>query len=127
MNDLSRRASHPAPTTQERSNVTRARLLDVAVRAFAGTSTRDIATAVGLSPAAVYVHFDSKEEVLYQICQRGYDTSLWLVEVSLAQSEDPSEQLPGIIRAFALDHTRNYTSGRVVNYELESLSPQHRT
>ena len=37
------------------------RLLEAAVAAFAdrgfhGTTTRDIATAAGLSPAAVYVH-----------------------------------------------------------------------
>src|SRR5450432_1076844 len=36
-------------------------------RGFPGTSTRDIAARAGMSPAALYVHFGSKEEVLYRI------------------------------------------------------------
>lgn len=132
MNVRGRRGSYSHSTKQERSAVSRSRLLEAAVTAFAergfyGTSTRDIATATGLSPAAVYVHFDSKEEVLYQISRLGHGTSRRLMEAALAQSEEPTEQLVAVIRAFALDHTRNHTRGRVVNQELEALSPSHRT
>jgi AcrR family transcriptional regulator len=50
--------------------------LDAAVNAFAekgfhGTTTRDIADAIGRSPAAIYVHHRSKEELLYLISKEG--------------------------------------------------------
>lgn len=126
-----RKAASTRPTQQERSEATRARLLDAAVKAFAehgfhGTSTRDIAAAGGMSPAAVYIHYKSKEELLYQISRRGHDTSRRLMEVALAASEDPAEQLTGVMREYVLDHARNHMQGRVVNYEFEALNPQHR-
>jgi AcrR family transcriptional regulator len=51
---------------EARSDATRARLLDAAIAAFAekgfnGTTTRDIAAAAGLNPAAVYVHHHCDE------------------------------------------------------------------
>lgn len=68
-------------STQARGDRSRARLLDAAVQAFSakgfhGTSTRDIATAAGLSPAAVYVHHRSKEELLHAIAVRGHEVIL---------------------------------------------------
>ena len=55
----------------------RTRLLAAAVDAFAdrgfhGTTTRDIAAAAGMSPAALYVHHRSKEELLYLIAVAGH-------------------------------------------------------
>lgn len=119
-------------TKRERSDATRARLLDAAVKAFAehgfhGTSTRDVAVAAGMSPAGVYIHYKSKEELLYHISRRGHDNSRRLLEVALAASDDPAEQLAEFMRSFALDHARNHTTGRVVNSEFEALNTQHRT
>ena len=56
----------PTPT----GDAGRDRLLTAAVAAFGAkgfhaTSTRDIARAASLSPAAVYVHHQSKEDLLY--------------------------------------------------------------
>jgi AcrR family transcriptional regulator len=127
-----RKSSGPPLTKRERSDATRTRLLDAAVKAFAehgfhGTSTRDIAVAAGMSPAGVYIHYKSKEELLYRISRRGHDNSRRLMEVALAASDDPAEQLAEFMRSFALDHARNHTQGRVVNSEFEALNPQHRT
>src|SRR5690606_20847390 len=38
---------------------------------------------------------------------------------------DPADRLVAVMRAFALHHAREHTSARVVNYELNSLSPEH--
>ena len=62
----------------------RTRLLAAAVAAFAakgfhGTTTRDISTAAGMSPAALYVHHRSKEELLHQISLAGHERTLALV------------------------------------------------
>lgn len=117
-------------TDLPRAAATRARLLDAAVRAFAergfhGTTTRDIAAAAGMSPAALYVHHRSKEELLYLISRSGHERTLALVRDGVACSDDPAEQLVTVVRQFAIDHARRHTGARIVNYELAALSPEH--
>lgn len=108
----------------------RARLLEAAVGAFAtkgfhGTTTRDIATAAGMSPAALYVHHRSKEELLFLIARDGHRDVLDLLRRARAGSTDPVEQLRHAVRDFAAHHARGHTGARVVNYELAALSPDH--
>jgi len=108
----------------------RSRLRDAAVAAFAergfhGTTTRDIATAAGMSPAALYVHHRSKEELLHELSLEGHEATLRLVRDAIAQHDSPTAQLRALMHAFALHHARAHTSARVVNYELASLSPDH--
>lgn len=113
-----------------RADATRARLLQAAVAAFAergyhGTTTRDIAAAAGMSPAALYVHHRSKEELLHLISRSGHERTLRLVREGIASSEDPAEQLRRVVHDFAAHHARDHTSARIVNYELAALSPEH--
>ena len=115
-----------------RADETRARLLRAAAEAFAekgfhGTSTRDIASAAGMSPAAVYVHHKSKEELLFVISRAGHERTLALIRRAIASSDDPANQLVAVVHAFAVHHAREHTGARVVNYELASLSPEHLT
>ena len=113
------------------ADVTRQRLYDAAVvafsqRGFHGTSTRDIAQAAGLSPAAVYVHHRSKEDLLHLISVTGHRRVLELV-LSQSRLEDaPAAQVASVMRAFAGYHAENQVSARVVNYEMSALSPAHR-
>jgi AcrR family transcriptional regulator len=116
--------------TRPHADQTRSRLIDAAAAAFAergfhGTTTRDIAAAAGMSPAAVYVHHRSKEELLHQISWRGHQATLDLVRAAAASTDDPAGQLAAIVRAFAVYHARANTSARVVNYELAALSEEH--
>ena len=60
--------SEPALTRAD----TRARILDIAAELFAtkgyaGTSIRDISEALGVTKAALYYHFTSKEEILTEM------------------------------------------------------------
>jgi AcrR family transcriptional regulator len=119
-------------STEERprADATRARLLEAASSAFAergfhGTTTRDIAAAAGMSPAAVYVHHKSKEELLHHISHRGHKRTLDMVRQAIGSAEDPPAQLAAVARTFAAHHAREHTSARVVNYELASLSEEH--
>ena len=53
------------------------RLLVAAVEAFAergyhATTTRDIAGRAGMSPAALYIHYKTKEELLHRISRIGH-------------------------------------------------------
>jgi AcrR family transcriptional regulator len=99
------------------------------VRAFAergyhGTSTRDIAAAAGMSPAALYVHHSSKEEVLYEIARRGHEDVLAAVR-SVGDAADAAEHLYHAVYAFAEFHALRHTEARVINYELSALSTEH--
>ena len=77
-------AHHKAPRTD-----TRERILDVAAHlfathGFAGTSIRDIADALGVTKAALYYHFASKEELLQNIVAQGFAA----VNAVLAEQRD---------------------------------------
>lgn len=109
------------PTTK--SEQTRKRLREGAMASFSelgfhGTGTRHIATAAGMSPAAVYVHYSSKEELLFEISLAGHEAILRIVRDAAAGTDDPVEQLRRFIREFAMYHADRHVSARVVNYEL---------
>ncbi|BCP14081.1 TetR family transcriptional regulator [Mycobacterium paraintracellulare] len=113
-----------------RADATRARLLEAAVTAFAekgfhATTTRDIASAAGMSPAALYVHHKSKEELLYLISKEGHEHVLRLIREAIAATDTPLDALRGVIRDFAAHHARDHVGARVVNYELAALAPEH--
>ena len=57
-----------------------------AERGFHATTTRDIAAQAGLSPAALYVYFRSKEEVLHQIAASALD---FTIEVAATEAKGP--------------------------------------
>lgn len=106
------------------------RLLVAAVQAFAergyhATTTRDISTRVGMSPAGVYVHYKSKEALLHRICQISHTHSLTAVRTAALRSSDPLVQLAAVIGDFAAWHARYHIPARVISYELSALSPEH--
>jgi AcrR family transcriptional regulator len=109
------------------------RLLIAAVDAFAargyhGTSTRDIADRAGLSPAGVYVHFASKEDLFYRITLIGHQQTLRNARValeSLDPSAGPADRLHAVIEAQTTWQARHHTTARVVEYDLPALSPEH--
>ncbi len=106
------------------------RLLIAAVEAFAArgyhaTTTRDIASRAGLSPAGVYVHYRSKEELLFRISLIGHQRCLRMVVAAAAASDEPEARLRAVIGDFAAWHARHRTTARVVQYEHEALTPDH--
>jgi len=104
------------------------RMLIAAAHAFAGkgyhaTTTRDIASLAGMSPAAVYIHYRSKEELLFNISLVGHETSLALL--SRIEGSDAVERLRNAVSSFAGWHAEYHTTARVVQYELGALTPEH--
>lgn len=109
---------------------TRARLLRAGVEAFGergfhGATTRDLAAAAGMSPAAVYVHYQSKEDLLYQLSLIGHENSLAVIDANDDPALEPPSRLHRLVRAFAFHHAQDHASARIVNYELTSLTPEH--
>ncbi|MET8325261.1 TetR/AcrR family transcriptional regulator [Streptomyces sp. NPDC005181] len=108
------------------------RLLVAAVDAFAergyhATTTRDIAGRAGMSPAALYIHYKTKEELLHRISRIGHDRALLLLETAADSEGTASERLARAVRSFVRWHAEGHTTARVVQYELDALGPEHRT
>ncbi|MEV6010822.1 TetR/AcrR family transcriptional regulator [Streptomyces sp. NPDC051976] len=106
------------------------RLVIAAVQAFAergyhATTTRDIAGRAGMSPAALYIHYKTKEELLYQISKVGHLRSLAMLSEARDADGSAAERLETAVRAFVRWHAEHHTTGRVVQYELGALAADH--
>ncbi|MGP3984741.1 TetR/AcrR family transcriptional regulator [Streptomyces sp. KR80] len=106
------------------------RLVIAAVQAFAergyhATTTRDIAGRAGMSPAALYIHYRTKEELLFQISSVGHQLSLATLREAAAGEGGPAERLAAAVRSFVRWHAQHHTTARVVQYELGALGPEH--
>ncbi|MBB2892469.1 TetR/AcrR family transcriptional regulator [Flexivirga oryzae] len=125
----------PAAKSDRRitADPTRARILQSALESFArngfhGTSTRMIASLAGISPGAVYVHHQSKEELLFQLSLEGHQEALDVVVAAAAAAtpeQAPGDRLAVVMADFAAWHARRHTIARVVQYELAALTAEH--
>ena len=120
----------PTLWDESRGEVPR-RLLTSAVRCFASngfhaTTTRDICGAVGLSPGALYVHFPSKEVVLFEIIRTAHQRVLTYVTAPAGlATEDPVLRLRSLVARYTEWHARYHVAARVSQYELAGLSAEH--
>jgi AcrR family transcriptional regulator len=106
------------------------RLVTAAVHAFAergyhATTTRDIAGRAGMSPAALYIHYKTKEELLYQISDVGHRRALDILERARDGVGTPAERLAEAVRSFVRWHAEHHMTARVVQYELGALAEAH--
>lgn len=107
-----------------------ARIRAAAVDAFAdagfsGTTTRDIAARLEMSPAAMYPHYRSKEELLFAISYEGHTEALRVVRDADLPGEELSARLHSLISTFARWQAEHHGLARVVQYELNALTPEH--
>ncbi|QEV17253.1 TetR/AcrR family transcriptional regulator [Streptomyces alboniger] len=108
------------------------RLLIAAVEAFAergyhATTTRDIAGRAGMSPAALYIHYKTKEELLHRISRIGHDKALTILRTAADGEGSAADRLAAAVRSFVGWHAAHHTTARVVQYELDALGEEHRT
>ncbi|SFQ20924.1 MULTISPECIES: TetR/AcrR family transcriptional regulator [Actinomadura] len=99
-------------------------VLCFSAKEFHATTTRDITAKIGISPGALYVHFESKEEVLYEILRMGHTRVLEDLR-RLPAGEDARADLCRLVAAFVSWHARHHTVGRICQYELGPLGPEH--
>ncbi|MFF3149700.1 helix-turn-helix domain-containing protein, partial [Streptomyces sp. NPDC057927] len=91
------------------------RLLVAAVEAFAergyhATTTRDIAGRAGMSPAALYIHYKTKEELLHRISRIGHDKALDIVRGAAQGGGSAAERLTDAVRSFVRWHAGQHTT-----------------
>jgi AcrR family transcriptional regulator len=107
------------------------RLMEAAADAFAAkgfhaTTTRDIASRAGLSPAGVYVHFASKEDLLFQLSREGHEAARDMLVAASSAAGSPTEALRSIMAVFSQWHAQHFRVARIVQYEFQNLTPEHR-
>jgi AcrR family transcriptional regulator len=107
------------------------RLLIAAVEAFAergyhATTTRDIAGRAGMSPAALYIHYKTKEELLHRISRIGHEKAVEVLRTAARGEGTATERLADAVSSFVRWHAGGRTIARVVQYELDSLGPDAR-
>ncbi|WP_091758249.1 TetR/AcrR family transcriptional regulator [Pedococcus cremeus] len=107
------------------------RLMEAAADAFAAkgfhaTTTRDIASHAGLSPAGVYVHFASKEDLLFQLSREGHEAARDMLVAAASAAGSPTEALRSIMAVFSQWHAEHFRVARIVQYEFQNLTAEHR-
>jgi TetR/AcrR family transcriptional regulator len=95
----------PIRTQHERSDQTRARILEAAISVFsekgmAGARTEQIATAAGVNKALLYYYFKSKETLYEAALDRVADLATSRIMATMNEGKSAGERL----LHFALDH-----------------------
>lgn len=107
----------------ERATGASRRILRGATLAFAdlgyyGASTREIANRAGMSPAAVYIHFESKQELFHHIALEGHRASTGAFSEPARRASDPLTQLKLGIASFAMWNAEMNLLSRSIEYEI---------
>ncbi|MGC0366085.1 AcrR family transcriptional regulator [Rhodococcus sp. 27YEA15] len=119
-----------SPETVISTSKAAARIRAAAVEAFAstgygGTTTRDIAARLEMSPAAMYPHYRSKEDLLFAISYEGHTEALRVVRAADRPDARTPVRLRVLISTFVSWQAEHHSLARVVQYELTALTPEH--
>lgn len=111
-------------STDER--IWQAALTLFAKQGFAGTTTRDIAEACGLTAGSLYHYLGSKDDLLVQV-MFGAMTGLLTASQSLVDAtRDPVCTVAALVRLHVAVHARHRFEAKVVDREIEQLAPANR-
>lgn len=116
----------PAQRERTRTRILEAAARIVAERGFHGMSMRDLAHAAGQSLANLYNYFPAKDDLLFALQSRAFETLIATAEEAVGSASEAEARL----YAFVLNHVRYVTSHphvmRVLVQEAGSLSPTAR-
>jgi AcrR family transcriptional regulator len=87
----------PDGVTRQRALIEASRLF--AARGYHGTSTRDIADAVGVRQPTIYRHFSSKAEILAELLDADLLPALERIRSALAAEDTPAVRLHAYLHA----------------------------
>jgi TetR/AcrR family transcriptional regulator, cholesterol catabolism regulator len=88
---------------------------------FDGASMRDIAAAAEMQPASMYYHFDSKEELLWAVWEKGGVELLNRVTDAIAIKTDPWQRM----ETACVAHVTGLLDWRRANQVLFVMPPWH--
>lgn len=117
-------------TSTQRPKPTLERLFDTAAtlfweKGYAATTTREIATAVGIQQASLYYHFASKEDLFYQLCVSSLEQLRTDTQSALDEVRDPLGRIRSLIRAHLATLLTHQVRHVTMLTELRALSSRH--
>jgi AcrR family transcriptional regulator len=117
------RRRKPAKTSRKASST----LLDAAAALFAKkgydlTSTREIAAQLGINKASLYYHIQTKEDLLYDICNSALTQIRDDVEAALKDASNPLQRTEILIRTHIESMLREYERHSAALTEMSCLS-----
>jgi len=103
---------------------------DIATKLFAtkgyeNTTTRDISNAANISKAALYYHFDSKEDLLYQILEEAMIYGLEQIEEIEKSGLDLKDKLSAYLKMHS-NLIADLDRMKILVRDQESLTPTYR-
>jgi AcrR family transcriptional regulator len=110
--------------------MTRNEILDASAQIFSqkgyhGTSMQDIAIAVNLQKASLYHHVSSKQEILFDLLNRGLDILITQVEEAVDEPGSADERLRRATCAYLTTMTEYQDLASVLLLEYRSLEPDY--
>lgn len=93
-------------------------------RGYHGATTRQIAARAGMSPAALYIHFRAKSDLLFTLSEMGHADILRRLEQAAATTPDPVRRIERLVEEFTYWHVHHYRIARVAQYEHTALSDE---
>ena len=106
-------------------------ILDIATKLFAekgfeNTTTRDISNAAGISNAALYYYFESKESLLYEILSETLTTGLDPIIEIFQSDKKGKEKLTEITRLYTQYYADGIYKMKLLVHDQKSLSKGHK-
>jgi TetR/AcrR family transcriptional regulator, cholesterol catabolism regulator len=127
MNDATKTASQDRPPADEN---TAERLLRLAAalfrrKGYAASTTRELASQLGIQKASLYHHIRGKEDLLFSISVRSLEHITEAVTVA-RDAADPDQRLHAMITAHLETALEDQDMHTTMLIELRSLSPERR-
>ena len=110
--------------------MTRSEILNTAAQIFSqkgyhGTSMQDIALSVNLQKGSLYHHVSSKQEILFELLNRGLDLLSSRVESAIDKQAQPDERLHKAICTYLGTLAEHQELASVLLFEYRSLEPEY--
>ena len=119
-------SSSPSRPSEQRQRILQAAARVFAERGYHGTSVRDLAAEVGLSPSSLYNYFPGKEDILHALQTEAFATLIEAAEATLSTEREPEARL----YLFVAHHLRYVADNphvmRVLVHEASSLPKDRR-
>ena len=90
----------PRDGTQTRDRINRAALELFAEKGVDQTTIGDIARGAGISEGAIYRHYPSKDELIWQLFSSNYAALAERLDMLQAREADPRDKLRVLVQAF---------------------------
>ena len=95
-------------------------------KGYGQTPLSQIAKALGITKAGLYYYFSSKEDLLFFIHDRNLKRDLIPLIESAEKIESPEKRITYLITYYTKASMMRDPSERMLIYEMDNLSPEHR-